>query len=326
MLATNGPRWYDRREPDPGWSSFAVSVGLTLALFASAFVAMRTVPRWISAPPTDRERSTIVRLTPPAAVPRPQPPPEPTRIDRAPRPAPQAPRLETPPARTAVPAPPPISIAPPQAPPATSPSPRAAPLTNGVPIGIVRDTTGRGNQPVMGRRGGAPVAPSGLTIGDRVKNTPAYRDSMARLVLGSIPQLAKLPPTTAEKQELEASKQAGRVLVRRQTTAGNPNVHVMEGEGRGGEGAVGGQSGGVSAGPGSVTVSVPFPLFSPGPSPEQRKKNEALEKDYSQRLGRLNDRLLLIRDSIRADSLRRDSLRRDSLRRDSLAKARKPVP
>ena len=43
---------------------------------------------------------------------------------------------------------------------------------------------------------------------------------------------------------------------------------------------------------------------------------EALERDYSSRLGRLNDRLLLIRDSIRADSLRRDSL----------ARARKVIP
>jgi hypothetical protein len=170
----------------------------------------------------------------------------------------------------------------------------------------------------MGIRGGAPVAPAGLTIGDRVKNTPAYRDSMAKSVMASIPQLAKQPMTVAERRELEASQAQARKVMARATTAGSREVHVMQGEGKDGEGAVGGNSDGVhvSVGQQGVTVSVPFPLFSPGPSPEQRKKNEALERDYSSRLGRLNDRLLLIRDSIRADSLRRDSL----------AKARKVIP
>jgi hypothetical protein len=177
---------------------------------------------------------------------------------------------------------------------------------------------GRGDQPVMGIRGGAPVAPAALTIGDRVKNTPAYRDSMARAVLGRIPELAKKPMTVAEKRELEASQAQGRKVMERTTTAGSREVHIMQGQGKDGEGAVGGNADGVHASVGQqgVTVSVPFPLFSPGPSPEQRKKNEALERDYNSRLGRLNDRLLLIRDSIRADSLRRDSL----------AKARKVVP
>ena len=57
-----------------------------------------------------------------------------------------------------------------------------------------------------------------------------------------------------------------------------------------------------------ITGGVGLPLFSKGPSAAQRRKNEAIEADYQARLRRLQDRILLRRDSIRADSLRRDSL------------------
>jgi hypothetical protein len=317
MLATNGPRWYDRRQPDSGWSSFAVSVALTAGLFASAFLAMRSVPAWITPSSADRETPVVVRLDPPAPLskPRVEPAPPKTVTRTAPSPSQAAPT--SPPTSILAPLP---SVATPVAPnPARATTPASAAPTLGVPIGIVRDTMrGRGNQPVMGTRGGAPIAPLGLTIGDRVKNTPAFRDSVLQAARKGFVELAwKTPPKGEEKRALEASQRQGQqMMARRQTTVGNQNVHVMQGEAMGGEGAVGGRSGsGVSVGPGGVTVSVPFPLFSSGPSAAQRKQNEAIDLDYQYRLRRLNDRLFFVRDSIRADSLRRDSV----------AKARKPI-
>ena len=73
--------------------------------------------------------------------------------------------------------------------------------------------------------------------------------------------------------------------------------------------AVGGPAGTVGAG-----VSLPLPLFSSGPSREQRKRNEALDADYRRRLARLQALAIARRDSIRADSLRRDSLARRGIR------------
>jgi hypothetical protein len=57
-------------------------------------------------------------------------------------------------------------------------------------------------------------------------------------------------------------------------------------------------------------ISIPAPLLSPGPSPAERKRNEAIDADYQRRLRRLQDQLALRRDSIKTDSLKRDSLAR----------------
>ena len=72
-------------------------------------------------------------------------------------------------------------------------------------------------------------------------------------------------------------------------------------------------------------MSIPFPLFSSGPSAAQRKKNEALDAEYQARLRGLEDLVLYKRDRRVADSLRLDSLRLDSLRRESVAR-RRPIP
>lgn len=99
----------------------------------------------------------------------------------------------------------------------------------------------------------------------------------------------------------------------------------MQGEGMGGEGAVGG-SPAMHGGGMAVSSGFSLPLFSSGPSKAQRKKNEAIDAEYQLGLRRLEDRLLLKRDSVRIlarlDSIRRDSLRLDSLRRASLARPR----
>jgi hypothetical protein len=111
-------------------------------------------------------------------------------------------------------------------------------------------------------------------------------------------------PMSAETRgTIEASKGQMRTLGQRPTTAGQGHdLYVPMGEGVGGVGAVGGGKTGLSMGPNGLTYSIPFPLFSPGPSPEERKRNEKLLAEYLAYLRRQNDRILLKRDSIRADS------------------------
>src|SRR5581483_1003568 len=69
MLATNGPRWFDRTTPDPRWPSFGISLVITTALFAAALAAMRTIAPWHSDTEFPPEKPVVVRLTPPAVTP-----------------------------------------------------------------------------------------------------------------------------------------------------------------------------------------------------------------------------------------------------------------
>src|SRR5579885_2044803 len=71
MLATNGPRWFDRT-PDPRWPSVGVSLVVTAALFASAFVAMQTFTPLRSALDSRLEKPVVVRLSPPRVTPPPE--------------------------------------------------------------------------------------------------------------------------------------------------------------------------------------------------------------------------------------------------------------
>jgi hypothetical protein len=177
--------------------------------------------------------------------------------------------------------------------------------SGGSPANAAVDPTSRGSTPTKGLGAGAPIAPSGLTIGDRVANTPQIRDSIAREMMGGVPGLARThEPTGRERQELEQSQRQAAVLRQRTTTAGNSrDLVILQGAGKDGVGAV--------TGPGVVSVGAP--LFSSGPSAEQRRKNEKIDADYQLRLRRLEDRALLKRDSIRADSLHADSLRHDAI-------------
>jgi hypothetical protein len=146
-----------------------------------------------------------------------------------------------------------------------------------------------------------------VTIGSRVANTAAYRDSMLKEKL-QVPYLsAKYAPKGEILAASRQSQAAALGTYRRSTTAGSAEVHVAQGEGMNGEGAVGG-GGGVQGGGMHAGSSFGLPLLSKGPSAAQRKKNEIIDADYRDRLRRLEDRMLLKRDSIRLDSLRRDSL------------------
>jgi hypothetical protein len=157
------------------------------------------------------------------------------------------------------------------------------------------------------------MEPAGISLTNRAANTPFVRDSIAKSKMALIPGLAaERAPTGREKAELEQSQRDARALRARTLTGGNSrDLVVLQGKGMNGVGAVDPSStGGVGVG-----FSIPFTLFSSGPTREQRKKNEEIDADYQRRLRRLEDRMYLKRDSIRADSIRADSIRADSLRR-----------
>ena len=278
--------------------SVLVALGATAATFALAFVSMESLPHFSA-----RDAATAPVYVPLRAPARVSPP----RIQPRETPAP----IRTPPATQQV------APAAPIAPPSTAPM---------APPSQMRDTVAGGansaaNAPI-GSAGassagkGASIAPTGINLDNRAANTPAVRDSIARQQMLGIPELARTrAPTGREKAELEESQRQALALRRRTTTAGNSaDVLIHQGLGMGGAGAVGG--------PGVVSISAP--LFSSGPSPAQRKKNEALFADYQSRLRRLDDRVLLKHDAVVADSVRADSLRRDAAQRDSLAAPRRP--
>jgi hypothetical protein len=308
MLAANGPQWFDRRRPENSWPSLVVSVGITAGLFVSAFLAMQTVGRWstrVSEPP---EPPVVVRLTPPAPPierPRTTPPP-------AVRQQPIAPATTSPVQPTTLA--PTTGVAPPLAPTTTAP-PALSPArdtASGAPIGAAVIPLGplplNRSDTALGPPASAAAREAGVTIGSRVPNTAAYRDSMLKAKL-QVPFLgAQYAPKGEILAALRQSQATALRTYQRSTTAGSREVHVAQGEGMNGEGAVGG--GGVQGGGMHAGSSIGLPLFSSGPSAAQRKKNEAIEADYRDRLHRLENRMLLKRDSIRLDSLRRDSLAR----------------
>jgi hypothetical protein len=184
--------------------------------------------------------------------------------------------------------------------------------------GAVSDTTatgpaGRGAAAPRASGKGAPIEPAGISLTNRAANTPYVRDSILRVKMALIPGVAaERAPTGREKAELEQSQRNARALRARDLSSGNSrDLVVLQGKGMNGVGAV-------TTGPldgGGFVVSIPFTLFSSGPTREQRKKNEIIDADNQLRQRRLQDRMFLKRDSIRADSIRADSIRADSLRR-----------
>jgi hypothetical protein len=175
-------------------------------------------------------------------------------------------------------------------------------------------TKGSGNAPIMVPGGvyahGAPIARAGVVLPPRTPNTPAVRDSILKVYMASVPELAKRPPTGDVAAEMEERAHVAERMARRATTGGNPNVHVPMGQGADGVGVDGGPGDGLKMTPGGAMVSIPFPLFYPGPSPEQRKRNEAIYRDYLAALARLQKRIATKRDSVLADSVRADSVAR----------------
>jgi hypothetical protein len=298
-MAAQGSRYFDRQQSERRWPSFLFSLGITAVLFASAFGAMRSLPKLVTGGQTKPSTSTIVLQLPAPA----EPAPVVARSRVRPTERPPIEKRRDEPAALPDVAPPAASqIAVPIGVPGTQPAARDS---GGASPSSVSGASTNATSARRGSGKGAPIAPAGISLDNRAANTPYVRDSIVREKMVGIPDLARTrAPTGREKQELEASQRQAAALRQRSTTAGNSrDLTILQGSGMNGVGAVGG--------PG--IVSIPLPLFSSGPSPEQRKKNEKIDADYQMRLRRLEDRMYLKRDSIRADSVRADSLRRDSL-------------
>ncbi|HTE45368.1 MAG TPA: hypothetical protein VK636_09015 [Gemmatimonadaceae bacterium] len=126
---------------------------------------------------------------------------------------------------------------------------------------------------------GAPMAPAGVVV----THTPmsgATRDSILAASMANVPALARALGGSGGKSAGVHLKPIG-------------GTDVFTGQ----------QRAGVCA-----CVSVPFPIFEPGPSAAQRQRDAIIEVDNQARLARLQDRLRHQQDSIRLDSLRRDSI------------------
>ena len=210
MLATNGPRWFDRTTPDPRWPSIGVSLALTVAMFASALAAMRSFGPWHSPLALIPDKPVVVRLTPPAIT-----PPRPvTRVAPSAAPIVRAPAVI------------PMTI-----PPVAAPSQamtRALAPSIAVPVPGVTVDSGVGRGTSVGRAaastdrtyaGGAPIARSGFVAPAKTLTAEA-RDSILRRKMESIVELAKRPPTGAIAAEMDQSARVADRMRRRATTAG----------------------------------------------------------------------------------------------------------
>ncbi len=309
MLAAQGLHWFDRQPQGPRWPSFGLAAAVTAGLFVLAFVSMRSIGPWSDQIRESSPAPVVVPLRPPPSVAKP--------VTQAPVVSPTQPRarreIERPvptPARS-LPIIPPTVI--PIAPPIASPVAPSVPVDTSRPRDIgpqvptlptLRHNSGLSDAE-MTIRGNATYAPAGVTSASRVgvKNSAKVRDSIITEKLALVPELARMGPMSSESRgTIDQSQSQARALAQRSTSVGRRDLNIPMGEGVGGVGAVNGGKTGLSMGPNGLTYSVPFPLFSPGPSPAERRRNEKLLAEYLAYLRRQNDRILLKRDSIRADS------------------------
>jgi hypothetical protein len=280
MLATNGPRWFDHGEPDARWQSVGISLLLTAAMFSTALVAMRSIAPW---------RSALARVERPVAV-RLTPPPVETRVKAIEH---RTPVVNRPPA---FPAPMPTQVPPLQTS-INAPVVAAAAPSVTAPRGVADSSAVRsagasgaaGTAPAASIGGvyahGAPISPAGVVAGPR-GGLPAFAPDFTR------------PPTGEEKATLDESHRIAARMERRATTSGNSaDVHVPIGAGKDGVGAD-------TSGFGRIAL----PLLSRGPSASQRRRDEAIYREYLAALARLQKRIATRRDSVLTDSLRADSI------------------
>jgi hypothetical protein len=293
-----------------------LAAAVTAGLFALAFISMRSVAPWSEAERETAPAPVIVPLvpSPPATTPRNQTPvapaPRPTTVRR---PVEQTPPIPAPSpsivAPVVMPVAPPIAV-PAGPPPIVADTTRPRDIAPQVPtVPILRHHSGLSDT-AMAIRGGAAYAPAGVTIASRTRNSARLRDSIITEKLALVPLLANTTPMSGQAaRALALSQSQTALLSQRSTSAGNwRDLHVPMGSGVGGVGAVNGGKTGVTMDSRGIGVSIPFPLFSSGPSAAERKRNEKLYAEYLATLRRLNDRILFQRDSLRADSLLLDAL------------------
>src|SRR5512133_995006 len=78
-MAAHGSRYFDRQQSDLRLPCFVFSLGITAVLFASAFGAMRSLPKLVTGSRTKPSTSTIVLQLPAPAEPAPIVPRPPVR-------------------------------------------------------------------------------------------------------------------------------------------------------------------------------------------------------------------------------------------------------
>lgn len=276
----------------PNWTSAAVAIVATVLLFAAALAAMTRVRELRELAAAEHlELPRVVTLPPPPIVtPRAEVPPPPVRRVPMPIAAPAAPAAPAPPsAQPAVAQP---NVAAPSVPPAVAARDSAAGARAGadaataqargltelrpLPIGPVRS---------IPRTLGTPPEPAGVTIHNK-KLTLEQMNAMDNAAVAGMAQYARTHPETPAERE-----------------ANNRGPHPPPLQ----NGPAGDMRRGMTQIPAG---SIPLPLFSPGLSPAQRKRNAVIDSEYQWRLRRLEDRAALVRDSVRADSVRADSVAR----------------
>jgi hypothetical protein len=311
-MIRHGPGRFHFHQSERRWPSVIVSVGITALSFALAFGSMWSIPGGRFSEPSATDAIATLQLPTPA-------PPKP-KVVAPPRVAKQPPaeidRREIPNAPAVIP--PSVDIPAPVVSPLPTPVGTPTIGRDGTVNGTnaATDTASRGSGTARRSGKGASMEPAGISLANRAANTTQVRDSIMRSKMTLIPGLAATrAPTGRELAELEQSQRSSLALRRRTLTGGNSNdLVILQGKGMNGVGAVDPTpASGIGFG-----VSVPFTLFSSGPTREQRRKDEAIYADNQLRERRLEDRMFLKRDSIRADSVRADSLRAELLRADSL--------
>ena len=251
----------------------------TMAMFAAAFIAMRSVRLLpvFSSPAEEVSAPTIIRFEPPP--PKPIPTPRPRPATRAPAP----PSVSAPANVPSSIAPPVTAVAPVAAPPAdssaTAPKRR---ITDLLPV----EPALKPPAPLANVRG-APVATAGVTAPFRPLSE-AERDSIDAVRAHALAEALKRPMTKEELEAVARNAEPGRGLPNTREGSNGKVVPLM--------------NGGVS-----VAHYRTIATFG-GKSAAERKREAEIDSVNRLILYRLQDRARLLRDSLRADSLRRDSI------------------
>jgi hypothetical protein len=248
-----------------------------MAMFAAAFIAMRSVRLLpvFSSPAEEVVTPAIIRFEPPAPKAIPKPEPRPT---------------------TAAPGPafvPPVTVPTGVAPAITTP----APIT-GAPVDTSAGARRRitdllptepGLKPPAPRTSvrGAPIATAGVTAPFRPLSE-AERDSIDAVRARALAEALKRPMTKEELEAVARNAEPGRGLPNTREGSKGKVVPLM--------------NGGVS-----IAHYRTIATFG-GMSAEERKRNASIDSVNRLILYRLQDRARLLRDSLRADSLRHDSI------------------
>jgi hypothetical protein len=254
---------------------------MTVALFAAAFVAMRTVrigPQFPTSPAQIAQPRVVIHLAPPPPKLAPSPRIERPRPRRAPTSPTTAAVVEPDPARN-------DAVVPrlPAAPVRDS----ATSVAHDAPKRSITDLISTRDIPIFApsspRTSPAPIAPAGVTANSRSLSVAA-RDSIATAKMGALLALAAKDKTTeAEAKELARQREPGRSLPNNRAYNDGKHVPLMNGH---------------------VSVAYVTTVSGAGSRRVPVESAEARARRW-----RLQDRVLFLRDSTRADSVAKARIR-----------------